>query len=216
MPHLATCTPETMDFLPMNRTPSNPTPPEPASSRLLSAGPLTLIGLIVVAALTRLLPHPPNFSPVEAIGLFGGAYFACRSCAVLVPLVALLLSDLALAAINGGMYASWFGGAGIWLVYLCIAATALMGFGLRGKVTGARVLGYALAGSTLFFLVTNFGAWLGNPLYPQSASGLLAAYVAGIPFFKWTVLGTLFYAAVLFGGFALLRSRVPALRAQTV
>ena len=68
----------------------------------------------------------------------------------------------------------------------------------------------------LFFLVTNFGAWLGSAgFYPQTAAGLGAAYVAGIPFFQWTVLGTLAYAAILFGGFALLRRRVPALRAQT-
>jgi len=65
-------------------------------------------------------------------------------------------------------------------------------------------------------VVTNFAAWLGNPAYSQNAAGLAAAYVAGIPFFQWTVLGTLFYAALLFGGFELLRKRVPALRAQTV
>jgi hypothetical protein len=70
----------------------------------------------------------------------------------------------------------------------------------------------------LFFLVTNFGSWLFQPVptYPMTAAGLGAAYVAGIPFFQWTVLGTLFYAALLFGSFALLRQRVPALRAQTV
>ena len=84
-----------------------------------------------------------------------------------------------------------------------------------GKVSGARVLGYSLAGSVLFFLVTNFGTWLGGSMYPQDASGLLAAYVAGIPFFQWTVAGTLFYAALLFGGFELLRRRNPALHAQT-
>ena len=92
----------------------------------------------------------------------------------------------------------------------------MLGFGLRGKVSGGRVLGYSLAGSVLFFIVTNFGAWLGASMYPQTMAGLGAAYVAGIPFFQWTVLGTLFYSALLFGGFALLRKQVPALRAQTV
>ena len=67
----------------------------------------------------------------------------------------------------------------------------------------------------LFFLVTNFGAWIGSPMYPQTAGGLAAAYIAGVPFFQWTVLSTLFYSALLFGGFALLRRQVPALRAQT-
>ena len=193
----------------MNRNPS-------ASAPSLAAGPLVLTGLIVVAALTRLLPHPPNFSPVEAIALFGGAYFASRRWALLVPLAAMFLSDLALGLMHGGIYHAYFASAGFWLVYLCIAASAVLGFGLRGRVGGARVLGYSLAGSLLFFLVTNFGAWLGAPMYPQNAAGLAAAYVAGLPFFQWTVLGTLFYAALLFGGFALLRARVPALRAQTV
>ena len=68
----------------------------------------------------------------------------------------------------------------------------------------------------LFFVVTNFGAWLGSPAYPQTLAGLVAAYVAGVPFFQWTVLGTLFYSALLFGGFELLRNRNPALRAPTV
>ena len=183
---------------------------------LFAPGPLALAGLIVLAALTRLLPHPPNFSPVEAIALFGGAYFAARGWALLVPLVAMFVSDLALGLVNGGIYFDYFASAGFLLVYACIAVSTMLGFGLRGRVNGARVLGYSLAGSVLFFFVTNFGAWLGSPAYPQSAAGLAAAYVAGIPFFQWTVFGTLFYAALLFGGFALLRRQVPALRAQTV
>lgn len=192
------------------------THPAPKSPVSLAAGPLVLAGLIVVAALTRVLPHPPNFSPVAAIALFGGAYFAARAWAVVVPLAGLLISDLVLASLNGGLYASWFSGSGIWVVYGCIALTAVLGFGLRGVVNGPRVLGYSLAGAVLFFVVTNFAAWLGDPMYPKTAAGLAAAYTAGIPFFQWSVLGTLFYAALLFGGFALLRQQLPALRAQTV
>ena len=192
------------------------TRPASEPSTVFAAGPLVLAALIIVAALTRVLPHPPNFSPIAAIALFGGAYFAARAWAVLVPLAGLLISDLVLASINGGLYASWFSGSGIWVIYGCIALTTAMGFGLRGKVTGVRVLGYSLAGSALFFVVTNFAAWLGNPMYPKTAAGLVASYVAGIPFLQSSVLGTLFYAAVLFGGFALLRRQLPVLRPQTV
>jgi hypothetical protein len=176
---------------------------------------MVLAALIFIAALSRVLPHPPNFSPIEAVALFGGAYFAKRAWALLVPLAAMFASDLVLGLANGGIYWEYFTSAGYLLVYACIALSTLLGFGLRGKVTGSRVLGYSLAGSALFFVVTNFGAWLGSPLYPQNAAGLSAAYVAGIPFFQWTVLGTLVYAALLFGGFALLRRRIPALHAQT-
>jgi hypothetical protein len=179
-------------------------------------GPWVLVAMIAAAAMTRLLPHPPNFSPVEAIALFGGAYFASRAWALLVPLAAMLVSDVALAALHGGTYADYVYNAGFWLVYACIALSAVLGFGLRGKVSGARVLGYALLGSVLFFAVTNFGVWAFDTMYPHTGAGLVAAYIAGIPFFQWTVLGTLFYSALLFGGFALLRRRMPALRAQTV
>jgi hypothetical protein len=196
----------------MNRPDALPS----SGDRLLAPGPLMLAGLILVAALSRLLPHPPNFSPVEAMALFGGAYFANRAWAVAVPLVAMLLSDLALAAIMGGDYLGYMAGLSFWAVYLCIALSTVLGFGLRGKVGAGRVLGYSLAGSVLFFLVTNFTTWLGSTMYPQTGAGLVAAYVAGIPFFKWTVLGTLFYAALLFGGFDLLRERLPSLKAQTV
>jgi hypothetical protein len=183
-------------------------------SSLLPAGPMVLIGLIVAVALTRLIPHPPNFSPVEAMALFGGAYLAKRSWAVLVPLIALFISDLALGLMMGGEYFSYFVSAGFVLVYVTIALLSVIGFGLRGKVTAWRVAGYGVAGSLLFFLVTNFGVWLGSPFYPQTASGLMAAYVAGIPFLQSGILGTLFYSLVLFGGFELLKERIPSLARQ--
>lgn len=188
----------------------------PDQTSAFAAGPWTLAAMIAAAALTRLLPHPPNFSPVEAMALFGGAYFASRRAALWIPLLAMLLSDVALGLLNGGTYADYVGHLSFWLVYACIALTAFAGFSLRGRVTGARVLGWSLAGSAFFFAVTNFGVWAGGTMYPKNGAGLLACYAAGLPFFKWTVLGTLVYAGVLFGGFELLRRRVPALRAQTV
>lgn len=195
----------------MNRRMSN----HPVS-HTLAPGPLVLAGLILVAALTRLLPHPPNFSPVEAIALFGGAYFASRQWAAIVPLLALLISDLALDALHGADYATYLGGISFWSVYACIAMSVVLGFGLRHNARAERVLGFALAGSLLFFAVTNFTAWLSDPMYPKTAAGLAAAYIAGIPFFRWTLLSTLGYSVVLFGGFALLRRQLPALRTQTV
>ena len=180
-----------------------------------STGPLLLVGIILLAALSRLLPHPPNFSPVEALALFGGAYFAKRSTALWVPLAAMFVSDIALGLINGGIYSEYFLSAGFALVYLCIALSTVLGFGLRGRVSVFRVVGYSLAGSLLFFLVTNFGVWLGSQMYPPTAAGLLASYIAGVPFFQNTAAGTLCYAAVMFGSFAYLRQRHPQLSLQT-
>lgn len=191
----------------MNSTPAK---------NLFSPGPLVLLGMILAAALSRLLPTPPNFSPVEAMALFGGAYFAARWLSLMVPLLAMLVADVALAAIHGGLYSSHLFGTGFWVVYACILGMSVLGFALRGRVGGARVLGLSLVGALAFFVITNFVAWLGSPMYPQTLAGLGASYVAAIPFFKWSVLSTLMYAAILFGGFELLRRRAPALRPQTV
>ncbi len=195
----------------------------PASDSLFAPGPLVLAAMIVAAAMSRLLPHPPNFSPLEAIALFGGAYFASKRWALLVPLAAMLASDLVLGARLGGTYLEYFTTSAylpsLIANYACVILIAWMAFGLRGKVGGGRVLGYSLAGSVVFFLVSNFAVWLTAHVvagYPACNAGLLPCYAAGIPFFQWTVLGTLSYAALLFGGFALLRRQVPALRPQTV
>ena len=184
----------------------------------LALGPVALIGLIVLAALSRLLPHPPNFSPVEAIALFGGAYFARRGWALAVPLLAMFGSDLLLGLLNGGIYLDYFLSAGVLSVYACIALSSLLGFGLRGKVSGLRVTGYSLAGSVLFFLATNFAVWASATSLtaaPACSTSLGACYVAGLPFFQNTLLGTLFYSALLFGSFAWMLNTIPALRPQT-
>ena len=89
----------------------------PATDTILAPGPLVLAVMILLAALSRLLPHPPNFSPVEAIALFGGAYFASRAWALLVPLAAMLVSDLVLAAVLGSSYAGYLGGISRTLTY---------------------------------------------------------------------------------------------------
>ena len=196
--------------------PADRTASASSASGLVAPGPLLLTGMIALAALSRLLPHPLNFSPVEAMALFGGAYFAARGWAVAVPLLAMLASDLILGATVGGMYWDYMTGLSFWSVYACIALSSVLGFGLRGRVGTGRVLGYSLVGSVLFFVVTNFFTWYGGTLYPQTFEGLTACYIAAIPFFQNTVAGTLFYAALLFGGFELLRQRSPMLRAQTV
>lgn len=197
-------------------TQPQPARPDSTAARVFAPGPWVLAAMIAVAALSRLVPHPPNFSPVEAIALFGGAYFASRAVSLAVPLAAMLLADLAMAALSGGLYSGYLFGVDFFVVYACIAASTMLGWSLRGRVTGARVLGFGLAGSVLFFLATNAGVWAGGSLYPRTLDGLAAAYVAGIPFFQWTVAGTLVYSALLFGGFELLRRRAPALRLQTV
>lgn len=195
-------------------------------SHAFAAGPLVLAAMILVAALTRLLPHPPNFSPIGAVALFAGACFVRRGWAVAVPLLALLVSDLALGLLHGALDLGWTQDTALYLdyllsghsiaIYACTLLSVLLGFGLRVRARPARVLGYGIASSVLFFLTSNLVAWLAAAPGEPCTAGLGACYVAGLPFFQWTLAGTLFYAALLFGGFALLRRGVPALRPQTV
>ena len=88
----------------------------------------------------------------------------------------------------------------------------LLGSLALDRVTGVRVGASALASSVLFFIVTNFGVWAIGTMYPMTLAGLAACYVAAIPFFQNTVAGDLFYATLLFGGFAVLERLLPAVR----
>lgn len=158
--------------------------------------------LIIIAALTRLLPHPDNFTPIGAISLFGAAYFGRRWMVVLVPFSTLFLTDLFL---NNVVYAQYFTGfAWITSVWSYVAFSLVIGIGLallRNSVTPIRLVTASLTASAVFFLVSNFSVWAGSPFYPQTFSGLLACYAAGLPFLDNTILGDLFFSAALFGGY---------------
>ncbi len=165
---------------------------------------LVLLSAIAAAAALRLVPHPPNFTPVGAMALFSGAYLGRRGLiAFAAPLGALLLSDAFL-----GFY------AGMVVNYLAVALIVVLGSMALRRVAPMRLLGTALAASLLFFAVSNFGTWATSGMYPLTATGLAACYVAGIPFFQNTLAGDLFYSALLFGGFALLVWVMPLLRAR--
>lgn len=179
----------------------------------MTVRPLALAGLILLAALSRLLPHPPNFAPITAMAVFGAVRYLDRRTAVLAPLLALLLSDLAREALyRSGLVEQWGLYLGMWTVYGTTALVSVLGRLARGTRSPAAIAGVTLGGSCLFFLLTNFAVWAGGALYPRTAEGLAACYVAAIPFFRNALLGDAFYATVLFGAWALAEARVPALR----
>lgn len=162
---------------------------------------VAVIGVILAAAASRLIPHPPNLTPIAAMALFGGAHFADRRLAFLIPLAAMFLSDLVV-----GLHRL------LPVVYASFALIVCIGFWLRPRMSALRVAGAALAGSVAFFVLTNFGVWAWGSFYPKTLDGLVAAYVAGIPFFRNTLLGDVAYTALLFGGFALLQRLTSASR----
>ncbi len=175
---------------------------------------IILSGLIIIAAVSRLIPHPANFAPIGAMSLFGAAYFADKKFSFILPLFAMFLSDL---LINNILYAEYFGGftlftSNFWWTYGAIALIVVAGIFLLKKVTLSRVLAGSLSASLIFFLVSNFGVWMVDVKYPPTFQGLLLCYEMGIPFFKNTILGDLVYCGVLFGGFEFAKSKLPALQ----
>jgi len=160
-----------------------------------------ILCLIVIAAAARLLPHPPNFVPTGAMALFGAAALPKKWLAILVPLVAFYLSDLVL---NNLVYAQYFEGfyfgADLY-VYGGLLLMILVGMGvLRNRnFSWARVGGAAIGATVAFFLVTNLGVWASGLLYPTTPTGLVAAYMAGLPFLLNSLLANLIFSGVLFG-----------------
>jgi len=166
------------------------------TTRLLALG-----AAILGAAALRLVPHLPNFSPIAAMALFSGAYVGRRGLAFVAPLAALLLSDAIL-----GFY------RGMGFVYGSMALVVLIGWWISTRRTPLRIGVGAVAGSALFYVLTNFGMWLFSGYYPRTLAGLEACYVAAIPFFQNTLAGDLFFTVLLFGSFAILEKLVPAIR----
>jgi hypothetical protein len=170
---------------------------------------IVLMGIVLTAALARLLPHPPNATPIAATALFGGACFADRRMAYLLPLAAMLLSDLVLGITHYGL---WRLLAIQPVVYACILATTALGQLIKDRRSVWQVGAATLAGSLLFYLMTNLAVWATMHMYPLATGGLLRCYVEAIPFFRNTIAGDVIFSTVLFGGLAWLESRVAWMR----
>jgi hypothetical protein len=158
------------------------------------------IVMITIAAAMRLVPHAPNFTPIAAMALFGGAYFNDKRLSYTVPFLAMFISDLVI-----GFHSL------MWAVYLSFAIIVAMGFLLRENNSIIKTAGVALASSVLFFIVTNFAVWATGSFYAKDVTGFVQCYVAAIPFFQYNVIGDLLYTAVMFGAFELAKEKIPAL-----
>lgn len=162
--------------------------------------------LVAAGALSRIyFRELPNFAPIAAMALFSGYYFRSAKVAVLVPLLAMSLSDLVLGGYEWQMMLIVYGALVMPVAlrvplrkYLAIerGSAASAAIGLGGLVT------CSLASSLFFFLMTNF-AWWPWSMYEGNWEGLLLCYQQGLPFFRNTLAGDLFFGTVLFGSYAL-------------
>jgi uncharacterized protein DUF6580 len=153
-----------------------------------------IVGLIVLALVGRLIPHPDNFTPMLAVALFGGAMLPGRT-AYLIPLVAVFLSDLLMGNAVTGMTP---------VIYVCFALGTGLGQWLGRNRTWARTGLAALGGGVLFYVATNFAVWITpNGLYPHTLDGLIQCYIMALPFFRNDIAGNVLWSATLFGLFDL-------------
>tara|TARA_Y100000034_G_scaffold126831_1_gene178675 strand:- start:365 stop:847 length:483 start_codon:yes stop_codon:yes gene_type:complete len=150
---------------------------------------IVILLLIAFAALTRILPHPPNVAPITGIALFSAMTFNNKKFALTVPLICMFLSDIVL----GFHFISFF-------VYLSFFIITFMG--MKFKTISTKNI---LLSSTLFFLVTNFGVWLIG--YPHTLAGLISCYTLAIPFFGNTILGDMAFTGALFYSFGYIQKK---------
>ncbi len=156
--------------------------------------------LIVFAIVSRLIPHPWNFTPVGAVGLYAGARMSPRT-AWMVPLSALLVSDI---------FVGFYDWTVMLAVYVGFMLAPVIGWlMLRGPAKATRVGTAVVINAVVFYLVSNFGVWAAG-YYPPTLAGLVACYIAGLPFLGIALAGDSFYSVLLFGGFERLGQYMPA------
>ncbi|HET7819819.1 MAG TPA: DUF6580 family putative transport protein [Bacteroidia bacterium] len=163
---------------------------------------------IFLAALSRLLPHPFNFTPIGAMALFGGAYFSNKKLSFIIPLVAMFASDCLIGFHNTILY-----------VYVSFILITFIGIFISNKINAKNIILASLTSSFLFFIISNLGVWMSDST-SHGMIGLFNTYFAAIPFYNNeplgsflfnNILGDLFFNGVLFGSYYLAKTRYPLL-----
>lgn len=181
---------------------------------------LIISGMILLAAISRFLPialpSMANFSPVGTMALFGGAYFAKKQWAFIVPMMALWLSNLILNNVFYTKYYPTFSFGFELAVFVSFALVVVIGIVLLKRVNIVNLLTANILGTIGFFLISNFFVWAGGTMYPQTMEGLGMCFTMGLPFLKNTLLSNLLFSAVMFGTFEYFKIQVKELAVVSV
>jgi hypothetical protein len=161
-----------------------------------------LAALIALGVAGRLLPHPPNFTPMAAIALFAGFIFVKRYMSVVAVVAAMLLTDY---FAFGYLSPEWFASKSMIVVYLALLFPIVFRGFLQKKLGVFRIAGAALASSTVFFVATNFAVWAFSPMYEKTFAGLVLCYTMAVPFFQNTIAGDMMWSGVVFGSYYAIR-----------
>jgi hypothetical protein len=177
----------------------------------ISGKNLLVLSAIFFVALSRLLPHLPNFTPLAAMALFGGAFLSNKKSAFLFTFTALFLSDFLVNIFlyNDDNFINYLSQPFVWAIYASFGLTVWMGISIQNNISIKNVVFFSISSSLLFWIITNFACWPNNPLYAQNINGLISCYIAAIPYLG-NVIGDLFYNTILFGTVVLFTKRTPA------
>ena len=154
---------------------------------------ITVSIMVAIAAATRFLPHPPNFTAIGGMALFGAATLTNKKLAFIVPIMAMLISDF---FIPNGFDLS---------VYTAFIAIAAMGLLISNKKGPMPVIVGSISASVIFFAISNFGVWASQAMYTKNAIGLISCFEAAIPFFPNTLAADLFFSSLLFSSYAIIK-----------
>ena len=143
------------------------------------------VGLILILSLSRVIPHPWNFTPVLAAGIFSGFYFKNFFLSFFIVIFSMFLGDVYL-----GFHSTMF------FTYISLSLAVAIGLLIKNFKIHEILIG-GLASSVGFFVITNFGAWLTLEMYEKNLSGLINSYVLAIPFFHNTLISTLVYLVLI-------------------
>jgi len=173
-----------------------------------------VLALITSCILYRIIPHPLNFAPITAMALLSGSYLKSNKwLAILIPIVALFISDIVL---NNTLYRAFYAESGFiffkpYMIasFISIGIIVLIG-GLIKRSKLVQLITASISSSVIFFTITNFSSWLELPMYPKNLVGLAESYIAGIPFFPFTLFGDLVFTLCLFGLAAIATKKIYA------
>lgn len=171
--------------------------------------------ICLAASATRILPHPVNFGPLTAVALFAGYRLGSWKAAIPVVLLSAFLSDLLVNALLYQVVEAQY--------FLSPVTLSIYGFYIAASVASARInlmkprtlVASGLASSVMFFLISNGAVWATSTSYPSGLGGLMASYIAGIPFFPYTLMGDLFYLSILVLGTSWVEQKIPSFLPKT-
>jgi len=144
--------------------------------------PFSVLALLVAS---RLIPHPPNFTPVIAIAVMCSYFFKNKYISLSVLFLSMFLSDVFI-----GFYQNMY------VVYLSLLLIVYFFSIVKNKITSKNLFIFCFIGSLIFFLVSNFGVWAFGGMYEKNFDGLIYCYFLAIPFFTNTFLSTVFFSYV--------------------